>query len=71
MEAYIHCKPIAASGEGVDFLVKLGLIPKAEGKLPAGVIVADSATPDFANKFVDAMKQHRFFTRERIDAIPA
>lgn len=71
MEAYIHCKPIAASGEGVDFLVKLGLIPKAEGELPAGVIVADSATPDFANKFVDAMKQHRFFTRERIDAIPA
>ncbi|GAV06932.1 Catalase4 [Ramazzottius varieornatus] len=71
MEAYIHCKPIAASAEGVEVLSRLGLIPKAGGQLPLGVYVADSATADFAAMFISGMMKHRFFERKLIDTIPA
>ncbi len=43
LETYVHCKPIAVTGDGADYLAHLGLITKgmAAGSLPAGVIVSD------------------------------
>ncbi len=57
-EAYRHCKPIAASGEGIDLLRAAGI---AEGQ---GVSTSKgAATPENVKSFLNAMAQHRFWTR--------
>ncbi|OQV22175.1 Catalase HPII [Hypsibius exemplaris] len=72
LETYIHCKPIAAVGEGANYLAASRLITKGD-TLPSGVLVSenDVVTNDFAGQFIKNIKQHRFFDRERIDSIPA
>jgi catalase len=60
-EAYRHCKPIAASGEGADLLRRCpGVL---DGSLE-GVLVSDeNNTAALADGFVAAIGQHRFWER--------
>ena len=70
-EAFKHFKPIAATGEGVDLLMQANLqgidSSQINGKMSSqlGVIAsrdtAEMAT--FATTFIDAIKEHRFWTR--------
>jgi catalase len=70
-EAFKHFKPIAGSGEGVDLLMQADLqgidASQVNGKISTqlGVVasrdVADLA--GFATEFVEAIKEHRFWTR--------
>lgn len=74
LETYVHYKPLAATGEGADFLAHVGLISKNRNlPLPEGVLTAPGTgmTDDFRQQFINAIGQHRFFTRERVNAIPA
>ena len=70
-EAFKHFKPMAASGEGVDLMIQANLqgidSSQVNGSISTqlGVIAsrdtADMAT--FAKTFIDAIKEHRFWTR--------
>jgi catalase len=70
-EAFKHFKPMAASGEGVDLMMQANLkgidAGQVNGKMSSqlGVIsnrdASDMAT--FGKTFVDAIKEHRFWTR--------
>jgi catalase len=63
-EAYKHCKAIAATGEGVDF-VKDTFAGKAKGD--KAVILGDNAADDF----IKAIAEHRNWERETARKIPA
>ena len=80
-EAYKHCKAIAASGAGIDVL-RASYI--GAEKLPEptmgghqviaeeGVIISREAqTDDVATKFIEAIAQHRHWSREMKDHVPA
>lgn len=77
-EAYKHCKPIAASGEGVELLRSQGI----HDALPLSTTTAMeqmgivTAGPDHLNEFVDkfraAIQEHRFWEREEHkESVPA
>lgn len=76
-EAYKHCKPIAAIGEGVE-LVEACQLPEQlvfdKVSMDKGV-VSSKASGDakaVATAFINAIKQHRFWEREKNkDKIPA
>ena len=76
-EAFMHCKAIAATGEGATLLAGTGLPmdPAAPSKLPPdlGIVLADSGSDPspFAQAFIAAIGQHRFFNRVRKDLVPA
>jgi catalase len=78
-EAYKHCKPIAASSEGVNLLAELGLVDSEAAGTKSGQIVSDMgvvtlmAKPNdaFNRTFVDAIKAHRHWDREKDETIPA
>jgi catalase len=79
MEAFKHCKPIGASGEGVELLKECNLpgIDLSGGgsdqiKSDKGVVTVSVSdkTDDFNKTFIEAMKKHRFWNRE-IDMVPA
>lgn len=74
LEAYVHYKTIAASGEGADFLAHIGLISRVKNQdLPAGIFLnpGNAISDGFKQEVVNAIAQHRFFNRERTGAIPA
>jgi catalase len=63
-EAFMHCKPIAASGEGIDFLKateKMG----ADGLLESEGVVTGQDADKVAKDFIGAIAQHRFWSREK------
>jgi catalase len=70
-EAFKHFKPIAASGEGVDLLVQSDLkgvdLSQTNGKIgdELGVVVVRDASnmAAFAQFFIDAIAEHRFWKR--------
>jgi catalase len=65
-EVFRHCKPIAADGEGVDLLRECPGLFGSDGETPEGVVTMDQAADDaFAKKFIDAIRQHRFWDRPR------
>ena len=77
-EAYKHAKPLAATGEGVDFL--LSALPKgAEGSADSHVVhklgvVTQRSGPDWseaASAFLAALSRHRHFDRTDVDQVPA
>ena len=80
-EAYKHCKAIAATGAGIDLLnasaigVEKSGEPAANGKsvtAEAGVVFSrDGATNKVAAEFIKAIAQHRHWTRELNDQVPA
>ncbi len=70
-EAFKHFKPIAATGEGVDLLMQANLqgidSSQVNGKMSSqlGVVASRDAAEmaTFATTFIDAIKEHRFWTR--------
>ncbi len=62
-EAYKHCKPIAATGDGADLLMRTFVDANAEGVVASGKSV-------IANFIADIAK-HRFWSREEQSKIPA
>jgi catalase len=75
-EAFKHCKPIAATGEGVDLLeaadlegVTLGTtgVTSEHGVVTAGGGDLDAA----AEQFLEAIAQHRHWTRTQKSRVPA
>ncbi|TCW33847.1 catalase [Gulbenkiania mobilis] len=72
MEAYKHCKPIAAAGYGVDLLRMTGIVQ--DGVPPQdGVLLAEKGGADkaLAQQFVQAIGMHRFWMRADKMQIPA
>jgi len=73
-EAYKHCKPVAAEATALAFLeyTYLGNKMEEEGynATDDGVIV-NGNNKNFPNAFITAMKQHRFWKREKEGKIPA
>ncbi len=60
-EAYRHCKPIAATTEGVD------LLRACPGVIDGAGVFADEspASPALTGQFIDAIGAHRFWDRAR------
>ncbi len=59
-EAYKHCKPIAAEGDGAQLLQKIDeLMQKEKTGSHAGILIDASA-----DDFIKAIAQHRFWERE-------
>lgn len=75
-EAFKHCKPIAASEgarqmlEVTYFSKKLPTDAKRETVLAEGIVI-DADAKALADNFILAMKQHRFWSREKARKVPA
>ncbi|BAY98703.1 catalase [Tolypothrix tenuis PCC 7101] len=75
-EAFKHCKPIAATGEGVDLLKAAELpgvkLSDSSLKDDQGVVTALSADAnEIAKSFINAIAQHRHWNRAHKDQVPA
>jgi catalase len=80
-EAFKHCKPIAAIGEGVELLGMsqlMGVVLASESdgkeiKEDNGVVTATGQAnmQDFLNKFKSAIAQHRHWNRKQKEMVPA
>ena len=68
LEAYRHCKTIAASGDGAALVTAAGIQATAsddpETTADPGVIVGTDNADDLANSFISAMALHRHWHRE-------
>jgi catalase len=64
-EAYRHCKPIGATGEGADLLRACPGVLGAGETGDDGVIVSNAGAEAFAERFLGAIARHRFWTRGR------
>lgn len=75
-EAYLHCKPIGATGEGIALLEASSIedIDFADENRQVisdmGVVTA-SKLDGFAEKFITAIAQHRYWEREGSKQVPA
>ena len=77
-EAFKHCKPIAASGDGVELLMQADLrnidLSKAKSRLHSeqGVVSSSEASDmaGFASALVEAIKGDRYWTRAK-ELVPA
>lgn len=65
-EAFRHCKAIAASAEGVEFILLSNIPIKDEKELVEGLLLNKTA-----KDFEKAIQQHRFWEREKRGKIPA
>ena len=68
-EAFRHCKAIAASGEGVNFLKEETYAGKA--KDDKAVILSENGASGAAKDFINAIAQHRNWEREKARKVPA
>lgn len=76
VEAYQHCKPIAASGEGVELLENSGLVKALASDdstesapsdtLPGIVISRNTGNAGIGAAFIEAIAQHRYWEREPV-----
>jgi len=69
-EAFRHCKPIAATGEGLELLRECPEVlpesPGSKGVKSQGVIASrDAAGPGMIDEFRKAIAAHRFWDRRR------
>ena len=76
LEAYKHCKPIAASGSGTGLLASLGITmptdPGVTQPQPGVVLAAAGELPaTFVPEFIQAMKKHRHWDRSGLSTVPA
>ena len=76
LEAYKHCKPIAASGSGAGLLASLGITmptdPGVTQPQPGVVLAAAGALPQtFAPQFLQAIAKHRHWDRNGLATVPA
>lgn len=68
-EAYKHGKAIASVGDGNQLLARIGVaLDEKEGLI---AVAAKTPASELAQKFIDAIAQHRFWTRTGLEAIPA
>jgi catalase len=68
-DSWRHCKPIAASGAGVELLAGLPGAPSGKGRLRAAhgmVITAGKANESMAEAFVHAIASGRHWARETL-----
>ena len=80
-EAFKHCKPIAATGEGLDLLAAadlngVGLAgqgPTGDALSAQGIVTARNGADmtQFVQMFTEAIAQHRFWLRKQKDLVPA
>lgn len=75
-EAFKHCKPIAATGEGVDLLraseIQGIVFSDASLQDDQGVVTDQSGNArDIAKSFINAIAQHRHWHRVHKDKVPA
>jgi len=68
-EAFRHCKAIAGSGAGVNFLKEETYVRKA--KDDKAIILSENGAPDSAQSFIDAIAAHRNWERETARKVPA
>jgi catalase len=80
-EAFRHCKPLGATGEGIE-LFKAANIPDIQfagkgsknGKVVSdkGVVTASNGDMEsFTKSFIDAIAKHRHWDREKKEQVPA
>ncbi|MEO7522686.1 MAG: catalase [Ferruginibacter sp.] len=70
-EAYKHCKPIGADDDAMDFLKATFIGKKIQSEnynMAADGVVTGKK---IQNNFIAAMKQHRFWQREKEEQVPA
>jgi catalase len=81
-EAFKHCKPIAATGEGVELLkqsnlkgVTFGSNSNGKSNADKGIVTSQDSTDmhSIAQEFIEAIAQHRYWIREQMEKkmIPA
>jgi len=80
-EAYKHCKPIGATGEGIDLLMETDIkgvtLAPADSKgsvtSDQGVVTVRKAADlsSFKQQFFDAIAKHRHWDREKKEQVPA
>jgi catalase len=76
-EAYRHCKPVAATADGVRLLCEARLpelsLEAAGGGVASdkGVVTAAAADATFCEAFAEAISHHRHWNREHKDTVPA
>lgn len=76
-EAFKHCKAIAATSEGVELLATsnikgVNFTHNGSVATEMGVITSHSGNPNqFAQAFIDAIKQHRYWMRSTKGLVPA
>ena len=71
-EAYKHCKPIAANEDAIPFLeytcIGNNLHEKGYDRTADGVVTGKG---NISRAFIQAIKQHRFWEREKKGKVPA
>jgi catalase len=79
-EAFKHCKPIGAAGEGVDFLRSTNIQgvrlqepdSQEQVRIDRGVVTSKSGVGgEFPDAFMQAIAQHRHWNREKKEQVPA
>lgn len=80
-EAFKHCKPLGATGEGIELFkaanlpdIKLAGSRSKNGKVMSdkGVVTASNGDMEVFNKsFIDAIAKHRHWDREKKEQVPA
>jgi len=80
-EAFTHYKPMAALAEGVDLLAGSDILrgaaagsnPTSQLKAVPGIITGQAGTDlqAFSQQLIDAIGQHRFWTRKQSEQVPA
>ncbi len=70
-EAYKHCKPIAALGDGAALLEASQIGAKTPASRAGIVLAQDGAERMLAKQLIAALAQHRFWDRERDAHVPA
>lgn len=68
-EAFRHCKAIAATGEGVNFVRNETYAGRTESD--KAVILSEDIGKDTARKFIKAVAEHRNWDRETARKVPA
>ncbi len=68
-EAFRHCKAIAATGEGVNFVRNETYAGRA--KSDKGIILDEDGGKDVVESFIKAIAQHRNWERETARKVPA
>jgi catalase len=63
-DAYKHCKVIGAEGNAVKILDKAAFASKINQKDGGLILSDDKEKTSFAERFINAMTQHRFWDRE-------
>jgi catalase len=75
-ESYRHCKAIAATGKGVEFLSSTFAGEKINSESDSsltslGIITAQNFDQKVVTSFINAIAQHRFWEREEMSKVPA